>query len=70
MTPSIRYPHPSCIRYRNNKDEYHREDGPAAIYMNGHVEWWVNGVRYRKDGLPYIVTREGIRMWDMSYKKN
>jgi hypothetical protein len=27
----------------------HRENGPAFIYPSGRVEWWLNGVEYRKD---------------------
>ena len=29
--------------YRNGK--YHREDGPAVIYANGNIEYWINGVQ-------------------------
>ena len=24
----------------------HREDGPAVIYPDGEVEWWLNGKEY------------------------
>jgi hypothetical protein len=28
----------------------HREDGPAAIYVNGDETWYLNGKWHREDG--------------------
>ena len=34
-----------------NVSNFHREDDlPAVIYPNGDVEYWVRGLRHRKDG--------------------
>jgi hypothetical protein len=36
---------------------YHREDGPAVEYKNGHKQWWINGELHRINGpaieIPY-----------------
>jgi hypothetical protein len=26
--------------------EFHRDDGPAIIYANGHKSWWLNNERF------------------------
>lgn len=36
--------------WRNEKGEYHREDGPAIEYWNGDKEWWVDGKLHRIEG--------------------
>jgi len=33
------------IFYYNKKGEFHRDDGPAYVYPNGKVEYWLNGVQ-------------------------
>ncbi len=43
--------------YYNNKDAYHREDGPAVELANGRKWWYINGkqltdkqfLQWRKD---------------------
>ncbi len=25
---------------------FHREDGPASIYANGYIAWYLNGIRF------------------------
>jgi hypothetical protein len=42
------------IRYRNEKGELHREDGPAFEKPNGHKGWLINGRYHREDG-PAVV---------------
>jgi hypothetical protein len=42
--------------------EYHREDGPAIEYVNGHKSWWLNGKRHRIDG-PAIECVDGDKYW-------
>ncbi len=34
--------------YKNYK--FHRKDGPAIEYANGHKEWWINDKCHREDG--------------------
>ena len=31
------------ITWYNDAGEWHREDGPACIFSNGELEWWLNG---------------------------
>lgn len=51
----------SCnIWYKGNI--YHREDGPAIEYMNGHRAWFVNGLRHREDG-PAVECANGTNHW-------
>jgi hypothetical protein len=32
----------------------HRKDGPAIIFADGSVEWWLDGMRHREDGPAYV----------------
>jgi hypothetical protein len=36
--------------WSNNKMQLHRENGPAIIYPNSDMEWWVDGRRHRLAG--------------------
>jgi hypothetical protein len=49
-------------QWRNKKGEYHRLDGPAIEYINGHEEWWVNGRCHRLDG-PAVELPGGSKQW-------
>ncbi len=35
----------STLWIKNGK--YHRIDGPASIFHNNHMSWWIRGVRRR-----------------------
>ena len=48
-----------CIYFKNEKGDYHKEDGPAVEYPNGYKAWFINGERHREDG-PARITSEGI----------
>ena len=50
------------ISYYNNKNEYHREDGPAIEYADGEKRWCKNGVFHREDG-PAIEYPSGYKAW-------
>ena len=50
------------IEYRNEKGQYHREDGPAIEFINGSKEWYLNGQLHRLDG-PAIEYRDGNKYW-------
>jgi hypothetical protein len=49
-------------RWINTKGEFHRLDGPAREFENGHREWWFNGVIHREDG-PAAISPSGIKWW-------
>jgi hypothetical protein len=34
------------ISWFNDDGEWHKEEGPALIYSNGDVEWYLNGKIY------------------------
>jgi hypothetical protein len=46
--------------YRNGLR--HREDGPAAIWLDGTQFWYRNGLRHREDG-PTAIYPGGYRAW-------
>ena len=48
--------------YYNDKGEYHRLDGPAAIDKNGPKCWCKNGRLHREDG-PAIEFSNGDKWW-------
>ena len=41
--------HDGDISWYNEIGEWHREDGPAIISINGDVEWWYNDTQYTSD---------------------
>jgi len=49
-------------RWINTKGEFHRLDGPAREFENGHKEWWFNGVIHREDGSAAISPSGGTLM--------
>jgi hypothetical protein len=50
------------IWYVNEKNLYHREDGPAIIYTDGSTLWCRNGKNHRIDG-PAVEYCNGYRAW-------
>jgi hypothetical protein len=50
------------IHWYNDKDEYHRLDGPAIEYADGSKEWRVDGKLHRLDG-PAIEYTDGHKAW-------
>jgi len=48
--------------YRNEKGEYHREDGPAYICPT-YQAWYQNNKRHRKDGPAIIDSSNGYQAW-------
>jgi hypothetical protein len=55
------------VEYRNEKGEYHREDGPAIEYSDGTKQWWINGKRHRKYG-PAVEYSNGNKEWYLNGK--
>ena len=48
--------------WQNKKREYHRLDGPAVEFPNGHKEWWEYGNLHRLSG-PAIEYADGGKNW-------
>lgn len=46
----------------NDKDQYHRLDGPAIEYANGYKAWYVEDKIHRLDG-PAIEDADGTKAW-------
>lgn len=42
--------------------DYHRIDGPAIIWDDGHQEWYCHGKLHREDG-PAIELKDGTNQW-------
>ena len=54
----------TTIKYRNDKEQLHREgDLPAIEWANGDRHWWINGKRHRDNGLPAIENADGDKFW-------
>ena len=51
-----------CTRWCDIRGELHRLDGPAVIYDNGEIQWWVDGKLHRLDG-PAIEQTNGQKEW-------
>jgi hypothetical protein len=59
---------PALIRY-DGKEKYwarfgkfHRVDGPAKIYEDGTLEWYIHGLLHREDG-PAVIFPDGAEQW-------
>ena len=50
------------IRYKNENDLFHREDGPAYETISGTKEWYINGRLHREDG-PAYERPDGYKEW-------
>jgi len=48
--------------WKNDKNELHREDGPAVEYQDGSKEWRINGKLHRLDG-PAVEWKDGHKEW-------
>ena len=46
--------HNNHVFYKTDDDQYHREDGPAAMFATGCQMWYLNGKLHRADG-PAII---------------
>ena len=49
--------HDGDISWYNEIGEWHREDGPAIISINGDVEWWYNDTQYTFDGWCIVLNK-------------
>ena len=49
-------------RWRNERGEHHREDGPAVEWTNGAKSWCINDKLHREGG-PAIEYANGNKSW-------
>ena len=47
--------------------QFHRENGPARIWLDGHKVWYKHGDRHREDG-PAIEHHNGDKLWYLNGK--
>ncbi len=52
--------------WKNAKGQFHRLDGPALVYNDGDLYWYINGKQHRDDG-PAVIRKNGSMGW---YLKN
>lgn len=57
------------IRWYNDKDQFHRLDGPAVECADGTKGWWVEGKLHRLDG-PAIEWASGTKSWYVNGKRH
>lgn len=48
--------------YKPGTDVLHRIDGPAIVYANGTVEYFIDGKLHRTDG-PAVIWSTGYKAW-------
>jgi hypothetical protein len=51
------------FRYKNEKGQFHRIDGPAYESKNGYKTWLINGKRHREDGPARICSDGDDEYW-------
>ena len=51
-----------CRRWHNEKDELHRDIGPAVEYSSGAKFWFINNKLHREDG-PAVDGSDGSKEW-------
>ncbi len=47
---------------------YHRQDGPAVQWANGHKSWWLHGKLHRQNG-PAVEWSNGEKEWWLHGKR-
>jgi hypothetical protein len=55
-------------RWYNEKNEHHREDGPAIEHSNGEKHWYLNDKLHREDG-PAVEYPDGSKYWYLNDKQ-
>ncbi len=50
------------IFYKNERGEFHHEDGPAVIYTNGYQAWFINGKLHCEDE-PAVIYPDGSKVY-------
>jgi len=54
-------------RWYNDRNEFHREDGPAIERADGTKVWYINGKLHREDG-PAYEGADGYKVWYINNK--
>ena len=54
-----------CTRYLDDQGEPHNENGPAMIYDNGTLKWYIHGHLHRFDG-PATKWNDGSYNWHIN----
>jgi len=57
------------ICWYNEKNQLHREDGPAVEFADGSKEWFINSKRHREDG-PAVEFADGYKAWYIDGKRH
>jgi len=57
------------VRYFNENNKLHREDGPAVEHTNGRKSWRKNGKLHREDG-PAMEYANGDKYWFKDGKRH
>ena len=55
------------IYYKNERGQFHREDGPAVETTDGYKEWHLNGKVHREDG-PAVELTDGDKWYYLNNK--
>ena len=56
------YKNKDGVFHFDEKNSFHREDGPALEFSDGAKEWYVHGKRHRIDG-PAVEYADGTKYW-------
>jgi len=48
--------------WKNDKGQFHREDGPAIEWNGGRKYWYLNGQLHREGG-PAVENADGTKFW-------
>ena len=44
-------------KYHNSTGQLHRTDGPAVVYANAEMQWWIHGEHMSEDKFKQMVKR-------------
>ena len=53
----------------NDKEQYHRENGPAVEWSSGTKWWYLNGQRHRENG-PAVECSNGTKYWYLNEQRH
>jgi len=54
--------HKGTIRYYNEEEQFHRDDGPTIENVDGFKFWSIDGYLHRTDG-PAVESHNGDKYW-------
>jgi hypothetical protein len=59
----------NTTRWYNDKNQFHRVDGPAIEWANGTKAWYLNDKHHRVDG-PAVEWANGTKEWYLNDKRH